>query len=154
MFGACPSFTTWGKTGVSCDNLPLLFLNVFQSDISLVHQNVVLCGNGLTLYHTIPTLNVPVFKNVVGKGENAGNQAYFSWSFTVGTVWLRVEAKSFDSGQSLLTAQAVVGGYFFQMYEMLFSQNLTLFFPRRVLIVDWDVHHGQATQQMFYDDPR
>lgn len=24
----------------------------------------------------------------------------------------------------------------------------------RVLIVDWDVHHGQATQQMFYDDPR
>ena len=25
LFGACPSFTTWGKTGVSCDNLPLLF---------------------------------------------------------------------------------------------------------------------------------
>nr|CAD7261845.1 unnamed protein product [Timema shepardi] len=24
----------------------------------------------------------------------------------------------------------------------------------RILIVDWDVHHGQATQQMFYDDPR
>ncbi|XP_064478876.1 histone deacetylase 6-like [Ornithodoros turicata] len=24
----------------------------------------------------------------------------------------------------------------------------------RVLIVDWDVHHGQATQYMFYDDPR
>ncbi|XP_054266822.1 histone deacetylase 6-like isoform X1 [Macrosteles quadrilineatus] len=25
---------------------------------------------------------------------------------------------------------------------------------RRILIVDWDVHHGQATQQMFYNDPR
>jgi histone deacetylase 6 len=25
---------------------------------------------------------------------------------------------------------------------------------KRVLIVDWDVHHGQATQRMFYDDPR
>lgn len=25
---------------------------------------------------------------------------------------------------------------------------------QRVLIVDWDVHHGQATQQMFYNDPR
>ncbi|KAF2347987.1 Histone deacetylase domain, partial [Trinorchestia longiramus] len=25
---------------------------------------------------------------------------------------------------------------------------------KRVLVVDWDVHHGQATQQMFYDDPR
>lgn len=24
----------------------------------------------------------------------------------------------------------------------------------RILIVDWDVHHGQATQRMFYDDPR
>lgn len=24
----------------------------------------------------------------------------------------------------------------------------------RILIVDWDVHHGQATQQMFYNDPR
>ncbi|XP_058444498.1 histone deacetylase 6 isoform X2 [Malaya genurostris] len=25
---------------------------------------------------------------------------------------------------------------------------------RRVLIVDWDVHHGQGTQRMFYNDPR
>lgn len=25
---------------------------------------------------------------------------------------------------------------------------------KKVLIVDWDIHHGQATQQMFYDDPR
>ena len=25
LSGACPSFTTWGKTGVSCDNLPLLY---------------------------------------------------------------------------------------------------------------------------------
>lgn len=24
----------------------------------------------------------------------------------------------------------------------------------RVLIVDWDLHHGQGTQYMFYDDPR
>ena len=24
----------------------------------------------------------------------------------------------------------------------------------RVLIVDWDVHHGQGTQYLFYDDPR
>jgi len=25
---------------------------------------------------------------------------------------------------------------------------------KRVLIIDYDVHHGQATQQMFYNDPR
>lgn len=25
---------------------------------------------------------------------------------------------------------------------------------QRILIVDWDVHHGNGTQQMFYDDPR
>lgn len=24
----------------------------------------------------------------------------------------------------------------------------------RILIVDWDIHHGQATQYAFYDDPR
>lgn len=24
----------------------------------------------------------------------------------------------------------------------------------RILIVDFDVHHGQGTQQLFYDDPR
>jgi len=25
---------------------------------------------------------------------------------------------------------------------------------RRILIVDWDVHHGNSTQQLFYADPR
>ncbi|XP_050412973.2 polyamine deacetylase HDAC10 [Patella vulgata] len=25
---------------------------------------------------------------------------------------------------------------------------------KRILIVDWDVHHGQGTQRFFYDDPR
>ncbi|KAL4113721.1 hypothetical protein QTP88_017298 [Uroleucon formosanum] len=25
---------------------------------------------------------------------------------------------------------------------------------QKILIVDWDIHHGQATQQMFYEDPR
>src|SRR5690606_6874937 len=24
----------------------------------------------------------------------------------------------------------------------------------RVLVVDWDVHHGNGTQDLFYDDPR
>ena len=37
LSGACPSFTTWGKKGVSCDNLPLLFIifSVFQKPQSL-----------------------------------------------------------------------------------------------------------------------
>lgn len=25
---------------------------------------------------------------------------------------------------------------------------------QRILIVDWDVHHGQGTQRFFYEDPR
>lgn len=25
---------------------------------------------------------------------------------------------------------------------------------KRILVVDWDIHHGQGTQRMFYDDPR
>lgn len=34
--------------------------------------------------------------------------------------------------------------------EKVLSSNLA----SKILIVDWDVHHGQATQQMFYNDPR
>ncbi|XP_053996185.1 histone deacetylase 6 isoform X2 [Hylaeus anthracinus] len=34
--------------------------------------------------------------------------------------------------------------------EKALSNNLA----NKILIVDWDVHHGQATQQMFYNDPR
>ncbi|XP_076621765.1 histone deacetylase 6 isoform X1 [Colletes latitarsis] len=34
--------------------------------------------------------------------------------------------------------------------ENVLSNNLA----NKILIVDWDVHHGQATQQMFYNDPR
>ncbi|OXU23235.1 hypothetical protein TSAR_003178 [Trichomalopsis sarcophagae] len=34
--------------------------------------------------------------------------------------------------------------------EVALKNNLA----KRILIVDWDVHHGQATQQMFYNDPR
>lgn len=30
-------------------------------------------------------------------------------------------------------------------------ENLKL---KKILIIDWDVHHGQGTQQMFYNDPR
>ena len=25
---------------------------------------------------------------------------------------------------------------------------------KRILILDWDVHHGNGTQHMFYDDPK
>lgn len=25
---------------------------------------------------------------------------------------------------------------------------------KKILIVDWDVHHGNATQKMFWKDPR
>ena len=43
-------------------------------------QNVALCGNGLTLYHTILTFNDTnkgeAFENILGKGENAGKPAF------------------------------------------------------------------------------
>ena len=32
--------------------------------------------------------------------------------------------------------------------------SFALFFAFRILILDWDVHHGQGVQQMFYEDPR
>ena len=45
--------------------------NFFHSYISLVRRNAALCGNGLTLYHTVQTFNPSgkTFENVVGKGE-------------------------------------------------------------------------------------
>jgi len=46
-------------------------------------------------------------------------------------------------------------GYcFFNNVALAATHALTHCGISRVLIVDWDVHHGQATQQMFYSDPR
>jgi acetoin utilization deacetylase AcuC-like enzyme len=46
-------------------------------------------------------------------------------------------------------------GYcFFNNVALAATHALTHCSVSRILIVDWDVHHGQATQQMFYSDPR
>ena len=44
-----------------------------------------MCDKRSTPYYTIPTFNAPekeIFENIVGKGENAGNQ-HFSFSYNV-----------------------------------------------------------------------
>lgn len=46
-------------------------------------------------------------------------------------------------------------GYcFFNNVALAADYALRTYNLSRILIVDWDVHHGQATQQMFYNDPR
>ncbi|XP_025261717.1 histone deacetylase 6 isoform X2 [Camponotus floridanus] len=46
-------------------------------------------------------------------------------------------------------------GYcFFNNVAIAVEKALSSNLANRILIVDWDVHHGQATQQMFYNDPR
>ena len=63
------------KGEIACYKHP--FLTMFY--ISLERQNAALCGNGLTLYHIIPTLMTyrkKPFENIEGKGENAGNQHF------------------------------------------------------------------------------
>lgn len=56
-------------------------------------------------------------------------------------------------GHHAMTAEPC--GYCFYNNVGLAAQHaLTELKLSRILIVDWDVHHGQATQQMFYDDPR
>lgn len=46
-------------------------------------------------------------------------------------------------------------GYcFFNNVALAAEYALRKFNLSRILIVDWDVHHGQATQRVFYDDPR
>ena len=45
-------------------------------------------------------------------------------------------------------------GYCFYNNVAIAAQHALDRGTKRILIVDWDIHHGQATQQMFYDDPR
>ena len=56
------------------------FFNVSIRLPSQDHLKFGLCGYGLTLYHTIPTLNNPknrgFFLTIVGKGENASDQHF------------------------------------------------------------------------------
>ena len=54
--------------------------NVFHSYLSLVCQDAVLCGNGLSLYQIIPAYSEPEIKkpneNIVENRENAVNQHF------------------------------------------------------------------------------
>lgn len=46
-------------------------------------------------------------------------------------------------------------GYcFFNNVAIAAQSALNKGLANRILIVDWDVHHGQGVQRMFYDDPR
>lgn len=38
--------------------------------------------------------------------------------------------------------------------EFLYKTELPYHWYFRVLIVDWDIHHGNGTQRQFYGDPR
>ncbi|XP_059616905.1 histone deacetylase 6 isoform X2 [Phlebotomus argentipes] len=51
--------------------------------------------------------------------------------------------------------KAEFNGYcFFNNVAIAAAEVLASGAAERVLIVDWDIHHGQGTQRMFYDDPR
>ena len=50
--------------------------NVCHSYISFVHQNAALFGNWLTQSRLLTTLKEKAFENIVGRGENAGNQHF------------------------------------------------------------------------------
>lgn len=52
---------------------------------------------------------------------------------------------------------AMVGeynGYCFFNNVALAAKKALALGMNRILIVDWDVHHGQGTQSIFYNDPR
>ncbi|GFQ83953.1 histone deacetylase 6 [Trichonephila clavata] len=50
--------------------------------------------------------------------------------------------------------QDACGYCFFNNIAIAAKHALEKYNLKRILIVDWDVHHGQATQRMFYNDPR
>ncbi|KAK4024040.1 hypothetical protein OUZ56_009431 [Daphnia magna] len=51
-------------------------------------------------------------------------------------------------------AQQAMGFCFFNSVAIAAKQLRLRHKLERILIVDWDVHHGNGTQQIFYDDPR
>uniref|UniRef100_A0A182P7U1 Protein deacetylase HDAC6 n=1 Tax=Anopheles epiroticus TaxID=199890 RepID=A0A182P7U1_9DIPT len=56
-------------------------------------------------------------------------------------------------GHHAMTAE--YNGYcFFNNVAIAAQHALDQLGVRKILIVDWDVHHGQGTQRMFYSDPR
>jgi len=46
-----------------------------------------------------------------------------------------------------------MGFCFFNSIAISARQLRSRFQLEKILIVDWDVHHGNGTQQIFYDDP-
>ncbi|GIY38857.1 histone deacetylase 6 [Caerostris extrusa] len=50
--------------------------------------------------------------------------------------------------------QDACGYCFFNNVVIAAKHALDNYNLKRILIIDWDVHHGQATQRFFYDDPR
>ena len=52
---------------------------VFKKFLSQGREDLGLFDKGLTLYHTIATLRKKAFENIVGKGENAGNQYFLGF---------------------------------------------------------------------------
>ena len=50
--------------------------SVFKRLVLQTRKNQGLFGKGLTLYHTIMTLQKKAFENIVGKGEKACNQHF------------------------------------------------------------------------------
>ena len=73
------------KGEIACYKQFLLSHNVFHSYISSVHQNALLCGNGLTLSQTGPGFNISI-ENTIGKEKIARNKKFqqfldFLWCF-------------------------------------------------------------------------
>ena len=50
--------------------------------------------------------------------------------------------------------EEAMGFCFFNTVAIAAKQLLTLPDMKRILIVDWAIHHGNGTQKMFYEDPR
>lgn len=50
--------------------------------------------------------------------------------------------------------QQAMGFCFFNSLAIAAKQLKTKLKVEKILIVDWDVHHGNGLQQMFYDDPQ
>lgn len=101
-----------------------------------------------------------MFKTVLHRAQTSFDLSLLAVGSTIELIDAIVGARC-QNGMAIIrppghhAMKAEYNGYcFFNNVAIAAQHALDTASAQRILIVDWDVHHGQGTQRMFYDDPR
>jgi hypothetical protein len=150
----------------------------YLHDVGLARRCVKIGGTEVTedevlLVHSLPhwqlVQSTKTDALAQGGGGQVGSDTYYNAksalcarlaSGTVLDVCRRVVRGEAANGVAIVRppghhaeAEVVMGFCFFNYVAVAAALLKKEFGLRRILIVDWDVHHGNGTQNMFYDDP-